>query len=116
MTFNDVMSKLVTSRPEHSGLRVEFKLNAVRNLVNKGYVIVCPTEVKLKDEKTFLAPYGVIPNYFIILPDSDIDKIIIAELFKSMCRELNNHQQDDLLYDVGERIKVKAYHIEDVNW
>lgn len=39
MTFNDVMSKLVTSHPEHSGLRVEFKLNAIRNLVNKGYVI-----------------------------------------------------------------------------
>jgi hypothetical protein len=65
MTFNDVMSKLVTSRPEHSGQRVEFKLNAIRNLVNKGYVIVCPTEVKLKDEKTFLAPYGVIPNYYL---------------------------------------------------
>lgn len=57
-----------------------------------------------------------VPNYFIILSESDIDKIIIAELFKSMCRELNNHQQDDLLYDVGERIKVKAYHIEDINW
>lgn len=116
MTFNDVMSKLVTSRPEHSELRVEFKINAIRNLVNKGYVIVCPTEVKIKDEKTFLAPYGVVPNYFIILPESDIDKIIIAELFKSVCKELDNYRQDNLLYDIGERIKVKVYRIEDVNW
>lgn len=115
MTFEYAMSKLVTSHPNYAELRVEFKLNAIKNLINRGYAIVCPTEITLENEKAKLAPYKGNRGYFIMLPEHEIDKTVIKECFRIVCKELSG-DIDALLQDMGSRFRVKVYAIEDVNW
>lgn len=118
MTFNDAMVGVgcpFRARPDVEKPIVKFMFESLICMRDNGYVKVRQGELKYKDDELCFEPKNSCADCFIITPYDRIDKMIIKECINTVTG-VRSWEQYYMLHEMADRIKVKVYRIEDVNW
>lgn len=118
MTFNDAMVGIgcpFKARPDAEKPIVKFMFESLICMRDNGYVKVRKGKLKCRDGELCFEPENSCTDCFIIAPYDRIDKMIIKECINDVIG-VKLWARYDALHDMTNRIKVKVYRIEDVNW